>query len=316
MSAKYTLLSRKEYERIRNKSSAKPVRPEEDKPIQQPQIEPIRKKSLPRAFKPDSRERVVMDRAEAAKEEDLIEVRQANRIILAAKCHLIRNAQIVERNELKREVSVEDARYDDIMEKDRKEFFQREAQVLEERQRANKEHAEFIKTQLELRENERRKEADRIKNEAEALMRLQHALKISEAESQKEKQQRKEKLQKELQRSFELNEAMKAINFERESISEMRIQEYMRLKIKRAEELELEKRLKEEERERKLLKMSQVQKQTQNIQDSKFAQWVHREQELKEREYRQKEKEALIKKKELESAILQERKLQQEEKVR
>lgn len=107
----------------------------------------------------------ILDRAFMAKQEEQEEIKRANRIILAAKCHLIRDAQIAERNELEKELRQEDLRLEREMAEDRERAI-RMADVQQQRDREiNKRHAKEIEDQLKRRELVRLMEAERIEEE-------------------------------------------------------------------------------------------------------------------------------------------------------
>lgn len=271
---------------------------------------PLQKK-LPKS----QEESVILSRAELASQEQLMEIQRANRIILTVKCNLIRSAQITEKQELDREMRQEDDRYYKLMEEDRKKGEMRAAQENEEKEKLNKEHIEVIKNQLDSRANERQRQADRIKEEADHLALMEARLQVSNELVVKEKAQRREKLKRDLQHAYEVNQRIKTLNFEKERLSEIKIQEYMRQKKLHSEALEAEKRLQNDQRERKMLRMCQEQMQVKSSQNDKYEMWFQREAERKEQEFRRKELEAAVKRKELEANIVKERKMQQMEKV-
>lgn len=311
------IVSREDFERMKRKSvkiSNTPMT--QEKPQEQPKMPLATRKPLPKSMEPSEKDLVIISRAEIAKQEELTEIRRANRIILTAKCNLIRSAQIAEKNELKRELNEEENRHYELMEKERQEEFRRIALENEEKERVNKQHAEMIKRQLELRANERQKQADKIKAEADYLVVMELKLRASNDYVAKQKEIQRDKLKAELQSAYEINQKIKSMNFERERLSELKIQEYMRQKKNREEALDAEKRLRNDCRERKMLKMCEDQMQTRNSQDEKYEKWFQREAERKEREFRRKELEAAKKKKGFDAAVLEDRKMQQREKKR
>lgn len=317
---KVAMVSRQDFERIKRKSAQLPTREtvrsvEIHKKNDHPPFHHVPRKTLPKTVKLTEKDQEIITRAELAKQEELEEVRRANRILLTAKCNLIRKEQIAEKNELGREHDHEELRYYKIMERERQEELLRVARETEERQTLNKEHAEMIKKQLELRANDRQKQADMIKAEADSLVVLEARLKASNEKAAKDKEMRRDKIKKDLQYAYEMNNRIKMSNFEKERNAEMKVQEYMRQRRAREEALELEKRTKNEHRERQMLRMCQEQMQISNSRDDKYEQWLHREAERKDREFRQKELDAaLIRKKEFD-VIMKDREMQQTEKV-
>lgn len=320
-SAKVAVVSRQDFERMKRVSAgtsivlanyaSTAINPKADKPTAAPE----NRKPLPKSVLLTEKDREIISRAEIAKQEELMEVRRANRIILTAKCNLIRNAQIAEKNELSREWGKEELRYSELMEKERQEELQRLAQENEEKNKLNKENADMIRKQLEHRANDRQKQAARITAEADYLALLEARLKASNDEATKGKVMRREQIKKDLQNAYEMNKRIKSTNFEKERMAELKVQEYMRQRKAREEALEAEKRRRNDQRERKLLKMCQDQMQTRNNQDQKYEKWFQRESESKEREFRQRELKAAVKRKTDFEAILEDRRMQQREKA-
>ncbi len=81
-------------------------------------------------------------------EEQEDEIKKLNELILNAKCHAIRDAQLIEKVEVKKEVLEEEKRLDEMMENDRllalKEYEERENAKREERLRG----AAILKKQI------------------------------------------------------------------------------------------------------------------------------------------------------------------------
>lgn len=118
----------------------------------------------------------LLDRAFLAKQEQEEEVKKANRIILATKCSIIRDAQIAEKNEIEREFRNENLRLERMMLEDRD-----KALVLEEQKRERErenllKYSKEIRAQLEEKEAIRSKEVERIEEEALARKKALEAI--------------------------------------------------------------------------------------------------------------------------------------------
>ncbi len=89
-----------------------------------------------------------MGKAQEQMEEQEDEIKKLNELILNAKCHAIRDAQLIEKVDVKKEIFEEEKRLDEMMEKDRllalKEYEERENAKREERLRG----AAILKTQI------------------------------------------------------------------------------------------------------------------------------------------------------------------------
>lgn len=97
------------------------------------------------------------------------EVKKANRIILATKCSIIRNAQIAEKNEIAREFHNENLRLEKIMLEERDKALIEEELKREQERKSLLEYSKEIRKQLEERELIRAKEVERIEEEAIAM---------------------------------------------------------------------------------------------------------------------------------------------------
>ncbi|GAB0087715.1 hypothetical protein DMENIID0001_020540 [Sergentomyia squamirostris] len=287
-----------------------------------------RKKKLQEIDKQRSREKIpekslldvdedtqmrLLDRAFMAKHEQEEEVKRANRLILATKCHVIRDAQIAEKNEIDRELRQEDVRLEKIMLKDRDKALKEEEERVRREKQFNTLHAVELQKQLHDREIARYLEAERIEDEARKLAKAQVVLQQDLAEQERKHRAKSQKLRQELQRANELNEWYRRMDFEEQRIEEMRIQEYMRKRQQREEKLEQERRIARERKERENDRMLKQQQKVIDAAVERFDIMMRREQEIKEREFRNREKEAVIKRKEAERIILEARRQQQEE---
>lgn len=97
----------------------------------------------------------MLEKAREQMEEQEDEIKKLNELILNAKCHAIRDAQLVEKVEIKKEVLDEEKRLAEMMENDRlkalQEYEQRETRKREERLRG----AKVLKNQIEGNEMQR-----------------------------------------------------------------------------------------------------------------------------------------------------------------
>ena len=98
-------------------------------------------------------------------EEEEDEIKKLNELILNAKCHAIRDAQLIEKVEIKKEQLEEEKRLDELMENDRirtlQEYEEREVRKREERLKG----AEILKNQIE--ENKMTRLLDQNKKDLE-----------------------------------------------------------------------------------------------------------------------------------------------------
>lgn len=118
-----------------------------------------------------------------------------------------------------------------------------------------------------------------------------------------------------LQKSSHWSQYFKNLAFEKERIAELKIQEYMRQRLERDKQLELERRLAKEEREKEYDKILQRQQKLLESKTERNELEYRRQREEVERAFRRREKEAAIKKREMAEDIAKARSVQLEEVV-
>ena len=110
----------------------------------------------------------LLEKAQEQMEEEEDEIKKLNELILNAKCHAIRDAQLIEKVEIKKEQLEEEKRLDELMENDRirtlKEYEEREVRKREERLKG----AEILKNQIE--ENKMTQLLDQNKKDLETAV--------------------------------------------------------------------------------------------------------------------------------------------------
>ena len=103
-------------------------------------------------------------------------MKKANRIILATKCSIIRDAQIAEKNEIEREFKNENLRLERMMLEDRDRALIVEEQKRERERENLLKYSKEIRAQLEEKEAIRSKEVERIEEEAIARKKALEAI--------------------------------------------------------------------------------------------------------------------------------------------
>lgn len=186
----------------------------------------------------------------------------------------------------------------------------------EEERKSILKYSEEIKNQLKEKEMIRQKEIDRIEEESIMMRRALAAIEKDENEKNRQRVEKTKKMRKGLQESSKWVEIFKNKEFEKERIAELKIQEYMRQKQEREKQLALEKRLAKENKEKEYQKILEKQEKLQESMTEKNELEYRRQRERVEREFRKREKEAAIKKREMENSIFKARAVQLEEVVR
>ncbi|KAL7038093.1 hypothetical protein ACKWTF_009451 [Chironomus riparius] len=255
----------------------------------------------------------LLDRAYLAKQEQEEEVKQANRIILATKCSVIRDAQIAEKNEIEREFRNENLRLERMMLEERDKALIEEEQKREVERKNVLKYSMEIRAQLEEREAVRAKEVERIEEEAAAMKKALMAIEKEDVEKARIRSAKIQKTREGLQKSSHWSQYFKNLQFEKERIAELKVQEYMRQRLERDKQLELERRLAKEEREKEYDKILQRQQKLLESKTERNELEYRRQREEVEREFRRREKEAAIKKREMADDIAKARNVQLEE---
>ncbi|CAO1403379.1 unnamed protein product [Diamesa serratosioi] len=255
----------------------------------------------------------LLDRAFLARQEQEEEVKRANRLILATKCHVIRDAQIAEKNEIAREFRNEDLRLEKIMSEERDKALIEDEIKREDGRKVLLKYSEDIRKQLRERETIRAKEVERIEEEAIVMKRAVENMNKEEQEKTQIRVEKTKKIRLELQKSSQWSSYFKNLEFEEERIAELKIQEYMRQKLEREKQLALEKQLAKEEKEKEYERIILRQQKLMESKTEKNELEYRRQREQVEREFRKREKEAAIKKREMGIAVSEARAVQLEE---
>ncbi|KAM7356116.1 cilia- and flagella-associated protein 45 [Cochliomyia hominivorax] len=255
----------------------------------------------------------ILERAFLAKHEQEEEVKKANRIILDAKCHAVRDAQVQEKYELQRELRKDEQRLEkQVLERAKKALSEEDAKherLNEEKQK----YAQEIKKQLSERENARFLEAERIEEEAIMLRKANEVLKSDEERLAKLARERRLKYRDDLAKVVEMSTTFRRMLCEQEREAEMRIAAYMRAKEERMRALQAEQKLAKEELERKQQRIYNLAEKILQSKSDREEMSYLREQERIEREYRRKEKDAVMRKKQIEKELAEARERQMQE---
>ncbi|XP_053686426.1 cilia- and flagella-associated protein 45 [Sabethes cyaneus] len=251
----------------------------------------------------DSSARKITDRAFIAKQEQEEEVKRANRIILAAKCHIIRDAQIAEKQEIERELKAEELRLEKMMQEENEKALKEEEKNREKSKLETTHNAEQIRKQLLLKEREKYRKAEKIEEEARVLKQAQLAILIDEKRKEKEKVDRITEVRNDLRKAYELSAYYKQIQFDEQRIAELKVQEYTKQRNERQTKQLLEKKIAAEVKEREQDRMLKIQQKLLATKSAKNDMDLRRGQEQVEREFRRREKETASRKRKMEQQI-------------
>jgi len=235
-------------------------------------------------------------RYEAQRLEENDEIKHLNELILEAKCHAIRDAQVQEKAQLSVELSVENDRLDANMELDRIQAIQGQEEHVKRRKEQRMRGARLIMEQIEANAADKLSENDRKDAEARMMIENQQKLQMQDlAEIERKKIQQKE-LQVEIDLINEANRKQKLMHAEQERIAEQRVLVYEEAKRIREEAENIKNEKSRVEKDREIAKLRAAQEKASDLQAERDALRAKRHEEHTEREYRRKMREELAKK--------------------
>lgn len=241
-----------------------------------------------------------LDRAMIARLEETEEFKRVNHLIAAKKCQLTRAAQVVEKNEIRRELRD----YDFSMEKsildDCDKALQLESENALIRRKSKAKLAEERKALVNQKERTEKMASEKALEMDKAEV---HAKAVENARLEdEEKTQRIEQMFKtraDIESFKAVRETLKNKALEEERLSEMRAVEYMQKKQEKIKKIAEAKRLIKEEKQQKADELLMLQAKLLETRNQQGESKLQRSQEEKEREFRRKAKADALKRKTL-----------------
>lgn len=231
------------------------------------------------------------------------EVKLANRIILAAKCHVVRRAQMNETQELNREQREVELQLEQNILNQCEKALAEEKRRQHEMKLIKKRYANELRQQLKNRKMKTFLEAKRIEEEAIALSKAKTALLKDHEEKQRAKQSKINYIREAFRHSTEMTNFFKNLEFEKQRIAEMKSQEYMRMRQERDIQIKQDRRLEQERKQREVDRLLTLQTKFLQMKNEQESKMQRRIQEEKEREFRLKERLVATRRKENEQHV-------------
>ncbi|XP_021016542.1 cilia- and flagella-associated protein 45 [Mus caroli] len=245
----------------------------------------------------------LLQRANKLRMEQEEELKDMSKIILNAKCHAIRDAQILEKQQIQKELDEEERRLDHMMEIDRRESLQRQ----EDRERKRREERvrgkRHIVEQIKKNEEERSLQAEHREQEKEQMLAYLDRLQEEDLQDLERRHQEKLKMQAEIKRINDENQRQKAEMLAQERLADQMVMEFTKKKMAREAEYEAEQEKIRREKEKEIARLRALQEKAQDYQAEQDALRAKRNQEVADREWRRKEKENAQKKIETEEKL-------------
>ncbi|XP_068625170.1 cilia- and flagella-associated protein 45-like [Battus philenor] len=236
-----------------------------------------------------------LSRAEILLADNMQGPRLCNRIILASKCHAIRDAQIAEKELIKKELTEEERRLDAIMEENRQAAVKRAEDEEDRRHQLRLQNLAALKEQIQAHDTAKIMEAERIEEESIRVNQANIAMRIDEAQKLKEKQERQAKLKQILDQGNAELLYFKQLQNEEERIMNLRIANFLKQKQERESRARAEAEAVKAAKQKGIDHIAKAQKAEQELKEELERIRNLKIQEDVEREYRRKEREAAIK---------------------
>ncbi|XP_074118378.1 cilia- and flagella-associated protein 45 [Sminthopsis crassicaudata] len=252
----------------------------------------------------------LLEKASAMRMEQEVEIKDMNQIIRNARCHAIRDAQILEKQLIQKEMDTEEKRLDQIMELERQKAIEREEELLRKRKEERIRGRRHIIQQMEKNQEERSLKAEVREQEIQQMLQYMEQLQEEDIKDMEQRHQDKLRMQAEIKRINDENQKRKEELLNQEKLADQIVMEFTKKKLVREAEFEAEQEKIRKEKDKETARLRAMQEKAQDYQAEQDALRARRNQEMAEREWRQKEKENAQKKAETEAMMKQIRKEQ------
>ncbi|XP_023616480.1 cilia- and flagella-associated protein 45 isoform X1 [Myotis lucifugus] len=252
----------------------------------------------------------LLQRANKLRIEQEEELRDMSKIILNAKCHAIRDAQILEKKLIQKELDAEEKRLDQMMETERQKSLQRQEDLSKKRREERIRGKRHIMQQMQRKQEELSLFAEQQEQEKEEMLEYMEQLQEEDLRDMERRHQEKLKLQAEIKRINDESQRQKAELQAQEKLADQMVMEFTKKKMAREAEFEAEQERIRREKEKEIARMRVMQEKAQDYLAEQDTLRAKRNQEVADREWRRKEKENAQKKMETEAKL---RKTRQEQ---
>ncbi|XP_066193877.1 cilia- and flagella-associated protein 45-like [Sylvia atricapilla] len=249
----------------------------------------------------------LLQRARRMRLEQDEEIRELNALFLNAKCNMIRDKQVLEKQMIHKELAEEEKRLDKMMELER----DKGREVQEELERHRKQELmrarQDIVKQMEQNAEERALRAEEVYQEGQRQLQRLEQMKREDQKAREQKQAKLKQIHAEIRQFNAESQRLKDQQREQERLEDERILEQQRQKAEREAAWEAEQEQLRLEKEKELARLRAMQEQVQDWQAEQDALRAKRNQEVADREWRRQELEKARKRAELEQQLKQDR---------
>ncbi|KAG8560233.1 hypothetical protein GDO81_014851 [Engystomops pustulosus] len=205
------------------------------------------------------RAQYLLQRANTMRMEQEDEIKKLNEMILSTKCHAIRDAQILERGLISKELAEEEKRLDQMMEVERQKAIKTQEEIEEMRKLEKIRGKLHIIKQMEDNEQSRILEEEQRDQEAQQMLQFLEELQMEDYKDMEKKKQEQLEIQEEIKRINAENEKKKLERKEQERLADLRVLEYTKQKLAREAEYEAEQEKIKKEKEKEVARLRALQ---------------------------------------------------------
>ncbi|XP_027695906.1 cilia- and flagella-associated protein 45 [Vombatus ursinus] len=249
----------------------------------------------------------LLEKANTMRMEQEVEVKDMSQIIRNARCHAIRDAQILEKQLIQKEMDTEEKRLDQMMELERQKSIERQEDLVRRRKEERIRGRRHIIQQIEKNQEERSLQAEVREQEIQQMLQYMEQLQEEDIKDMERRHQEKLKMQAEIKRINDENQRRKEELLAQERLADQMVMEFTKKKMAQEAEFEAEQERIRREKEKETARLRAMQEKAQDYQAEQDALRAKRNQEVAEREWRRKEKENALKKAETEAMLRQSR---------
>lgn len=238
----------------------------------------------------------LIKRSKAKRLEENDEIKRLNELILEAKCHAIRDAQVAEKQQIEAQMKEEQDRLDAMMEIDRVQAIQQQEEIVRKRKEQRLHGATQILKQIESNHMAKLLDQERKDQEALLLVENQKKMQMQDLAEIEMKIREQRKLQAEIDVINKEHQKQRQVLKEQEKLADLRVIEYQKKKATAEAESETKGKHAAMIKELEIAKLRAAQEKASDLQAEQDAIRAKRHEEATEREYRRKVREEAAKK--------------------
>ncbi|XP_034461387.1 cilia- and flagella-associated protein 45 [Hippoglossus hippoglossus] len=252
----------------------------------------------------------LVEQATVLRMEQEEEIKELNKQILGAQCQAICDAQIQEKKLIQAEMSEEEKRLDVMMEVERRRALETVEQIEELHKQQRISGMQQIYDQIQQRLEEKHLHEEMKELEKQQVRENQERMNLEDFQALVRKREEQQHLQEEVMRINAETMQAKEQRREEEKLADIRDITYIRKKQEREAEFEAEQRRIKKEKELEIARLRAKQEKAKDYKAEQDGLQARRNQQIKDREWRRKEKELAVKKAQ-EEAMLKAARLEQ-----